>query len=411
MCHLIYLTASFLSAKKIMIKEKQKIIQDSKIIVATHEYATGFAQHLEEYLKEKNSKKLLYIHHPLHPDYPNSNGSGYRIYKDGVLRKKISYFNIYHFLGLIFFKNFFQDIWFVIIQKEKWDLYIGSNNLNAFAGVILKKIGLVKKCVFYTVDFVPKRFKNSLINNVYLWIDLLCVRFCDETWILSPRVIEGRRKYFGLDKKFDKKQFYVPEGVWINRIKKEPFNKISKHKVIFLGVLLQRMGIQLILQAIPSIIQEIPDFRFIIIGKGNYKSKLEQLVKKLQVGKYIDFKGYVEDYKEIEKIIAKCALGVSTYTYDPTGLNYYADPAKVKTYLGCGLPVIMTNTFHNALEIEKKGAGIVVNDNPKEIAQTIISLIDDEFKLKRYRENAIKLAQEFDNETIFAKNLLRVLRH
>lgn len=393
-----------------MTNNNSEALRKAKIIVATHEYATGFAQHMEEYLRNKLTDKLLYLHHPLHPYYPNSSGSGYRAYDKGALEKEVSYPNSYRFLSLLFLKNFIQNLWWVIAQREKWDIYIGSNNLNAFAGLLLKKMRFVKKCVFYTVDFVPKRFNNYLINKLYLWIDMVCVKSCDETWILSPRMKEGRRQYFNLDKKFDKKQIYVPEGVWLNRIRKESFNNISKQTIIFLGVLLERMGAQLILRAIPSVIQKIPDFRFIIIGKGNYRPQLEQLVKKLHIEKHVEFKGYVEDYKEVERIIAKCALGVSTYTNDPTGLNYFADPAKVKTYLGCGLPVMMTNTFHNALEIEKRGAGIVVSEDPKEIAQTIISLINNEAILKKYKKNAIKLAQEFDNEIIFTKNLLRILK-
>lgn len=394
-----------------MMNKKEQIIQRSKIIIATHEYATGFAQHMEAYLRNKKNKNLFYIHHPLHPYFPDSNGSGYRIYKEGLLEKEISHLNTYLFLNLLFLKNFLQDIWWVVKQKKGWNLYIGSNNLNAFAGLLLKKIGLVKKCVFYTVDFVPKRFKNPFINRLYLWIDMFCVKFCDETWILSPRMKEGRRQYFNLDKKFDRKQIYVPEGVWLNRIKRESFKRISKHTIVFLGVLLERMGIQLILQAMPFAIQVIPNLRFIIIGKGKYRSQLEQLAKKLHIENHIEFKGYVEDYKEVEKIIAKCAIGMSTYANDPTGLNYYADPAKTKIYLGCGLPVIMTNTFHNALEIEKRGAGIVAAENPKDIARKIIFLLNDENRLKKYKENAIKFAEEFNNETIFTNNLLRILKN
>lgn len=387
------------------------IIKRAKIVVTTHEYATGFAQHLEHYLKEKESKKLLYIHHPLHPDYDNSNGSGYRIYENGQLNKIVEHDNTHLPSSLLFLNNFLQNLFWVTMQKEKWDLYIGSNNLNALAGVILKKIGFVKKCIFYTVDFVPKRFENKIINSIYLWIDKFCVKYCDETWILSPRMREGRRKYFNLDEKFNRKQVYVPEGIWLKRIKRKPFKHISKHSIVFLGVLLGRMGVQLVLQAVPLIIQKVPDFHFIIIGKGKYGPQLKGLMNKLHIEKYVEFKGYINDYRDVEKIVAKCAIGVSTYTSDPTGLNYYADPAKTKTYLGCGLPVIATNTFHNALEIEKRGAGIVVDENPDNIAKAIISLLNNERGLKEYKENAVKLAQEFDNDAIFTKNLLRILRN
>ena len=31
----------------------------------------------------------------------------------------------------------------------------------------------------------------------------------------------------------------------------------------------------------------------------------------------------------------------------------YSDPTKIKDYLSCGLPIIATNTFHNAVELKK----------------------------------------------------------
>jgi len=363
---------------------------------------------LEEYLIDNKIKDLLYIFHPLNNDVKN--GSGLRLYSDGQLKKEIKDTYRAKLSVVSFLFDFFSNIYWVLRAQKKWDLYIGSNNLNAFSGIFLKKLGLVKKCVFYTVDFVPNRFSNPLLNNIYLWIDGFCTKFCDETWILSPRVIEGRHKYLGLGKKYDKKQILVPEGVWFSRIRRKPFSKINKTTAVFVGHLVERMGVQKVIEAIPEILKKMPNFKLIIIGKGDYEGQLKSLVKKLKIEKNVEFTGYIENHKEVENLIASCAIGIACYKEDLSSFTYYAEPAKTKVYMGAGLPVVMTDMFYNAYDIEKAGAGKVVAYNQKSIAKTIVEMLSNDKKLSDYRENALNFIKNYDWVKIFEENLLRVTK-
>lgn len=389
--------------------EREIFLKNKNIVIATHEYATGFPQHLRYFLNDKKTKAVLSIHHPLHPSFPDSGAAGYELYESGKQRQ---YKRLSRQRGeniLFYVKSFFLDIWWVFSSKRTWDLYIGSNNLNAFAGLVLKKWKRVKKCAFYTVDFIPNRFRNPLLNSIYLWIDKKCVEHCDETWILSPRIREGRRRVLKLKKIYDAKQIEVPEGIWLSRIKQVPFSSVRNHTGVFVGVLLERMGVQLVLQAIPSILKKIPDFTCVIIGKGNYKGQLERLAKTLGIEQSVYFRGYIADFSEVERIVARCAVGFATYTQDESGLTYFADPAKTKTYLGNSVPVIVTDTFHNARDIEVHKAGIVVDEDPPSIAAAVVKIMKNDDMLKSYRKNAFDYARQFDHETIFTENLKRIL--
>ncbi len=350
----------------------------------------------------------MYVHHPLHLD--QKDGSGFRIYSNGDLAKEKKDIYKTKVSVVSFFLDFLSNIYWVLRTRKKWDLYIGSNNLNAFSGLLLRRLGLVRKCVFYTVDFVPNRFSNSLLNKIYLWIDDFCTKHCDETWILSPRVIEGRHKYLNLDKKYDKKQFLVPEGVWFSRIRRKPFNKISKTTAVFVGHLVERMGVQKVIESMPLILKNLPTFKFIIIGTGNYESQLKEITKELEVEKNIEFTGYMKDHREVESLIASCAVGIACYEESKDSFTYYAEPAKTKVYMGAGLPVIMTDMFYNAYDIEKAGAGKVVEYNKKSIAVAIVNMLSNTESLEYYRNNAINFIKDYDWEKIFDKNLSRVLR-
>lgn len=385
--------------------------KDRHIIIATHYSATGFTQHLEEFLCEEKVKKLLYISHPLHPEKGGRGVSFYRFTKGGKTKEVVQFSFLRNNGVITYFKDLILNVFWVIKEGRGWNLYIGADNLNAFSGILLKSLGFVNKVVFYTVDFVPNRFKNKLLNSFYHWIEKLAVMYSDEVWVLSPRVLEGRRMFLGLDKKYDEKQKLVPEGVWIDRIKKISFSDINKHSAVFAGHLVKRMGVQLVIEAIPLILAKIPDFTFFIIGKGEYRDVLGRLAKRRGVEKHVIFKGYIGDHRDVENIIASCGVGIATYTKeDESGLTFYADPAKTKLYLGAGIPVIMTDTFYNACDIQNGGAGIVVKEGAKEVARAILATIENDKILEQYRVNSRKFARQFDHAKLFTENLRRVLK-
>lgn len=390
-------------------KLSETIFLEKKIIGVSHFSMTGFTQHMEEYLINKKVKKCLTIEHPLHTIVGKSK-SEFRLYKNGKIDKKGNE-NVSSQIEVInYIKSTILTLLWVIKTGEKWDLLVGNNGLNTLAGIILRKIGRVEKVVFYSVDFVPHRFKNKLMNSFYHWVDKISIIYSDEVWVLSPRMIEGRRKLLKINKKYDSKQILFPEGVWLNRIKKEDFKNIQKHTAIFSGSLIPRMGIHHIIRSIPTIIKTIPDFKLIITGKGDYEKELEELTIKTGVEKHVSFKGFIENHKDLENLIASCALGFAIYTEDKSGLTYYADPSKTKLYLGAGIPVIMTDAFYNAYDIENAGAGIVTKDDPKNITKAVIEIMSNEKTLQKYKKNAIEFAKQFDWSLLFYKNLSRLLK-
>src|SRR3989344_4806981 len=371
-------------------------IQDKAIIITTHYSSTAFIQHLEEFLRSIRIKKLLYISHPLHPER-DKDLSFYRLFQEKKVVKTAK-FSIFKNNGIVtYLKDSLLNVFWCVKNGKGWNLYIGADNLNTISGILLKKLGFVEKVVFYTVDFVPYRFKNRLLNDFYHWIEKLAVMYSDEVWILSPRVVEGRKKLLGLEEKYDLKQILVPEGVWLDRISRMPFSGVEKHTAVFVGHIVKRMGVQIVIRAMPLILKKVPDFNFIVLGKGEFRESLEELAKKLKVEKNVKFMGDVEDHKQVENIIASCGVGIATYTKkDESGLTYYADPAKTKLYMGAGIPVVMTDTFYNAYDIQDAGGGKVIGENPREVAGAIISIIGNDKTLMRYRELSLKFAKQFD---------------
>lgn len=383
-------------------------LKKSKIILSSHVVATGPSQNFIEFCVNNKVSKTMFIQHPLMYE-ENLKGSGWQLYAEGNLVREHYNANKKENELIKYFRDAFLDIRWVLQSKEKWDLYIGVDNLNAFCGIVLKILGKVKKVVYYTIDYVPERFSNKSLNKFYHWLDIFCVKHTDVTWNLSPRMVEGREREWKLNEKYRKKQILVPEGVWFDRIKKYSIDQIDAHSMVFLGYLVSRLGVQMAIKATPLIIKAIPDFRFIVIGKGEYSDELKKLAADLGVDKHVEFKGFIPDHKDVENMIAKCAIGIAPYADEEKSLSRYADPSKTKIYLGCGLPIIMTDIFYNAKEIEDAGAGKIVGYDADEIAKAVVEMMKNKDRLEKYKENATIYIKNLDWDMVFKDSLSGIL--
>ncbi len=380
---------------------------NKSIIISTHVYSWGPAQDLRDYLVKNKIKKVIFIGHPLFFD-PKLQGSGYELYGDG---KKIQqYYGKIKKSPLLI--SLLHDLFFTIFWTlrfgKKWDVFFGSDNLNAMAGVILKKCGFVKTVIYYVIDYNPQRFENKILNYAYHWIDRFCVKYSDETWNVSPRMSMARKKYFNFTAPNQKT---VPIGMWFKRIKRLNFSDIEKQTLVYLGHVIKKQGIQHIIGAIPLIVKKIPNFKFVIIGDGDYLYTLKKQTEKLRVTKYVLFLGYIKDNTEVENLLAKCVLAVAPYEREIEGLisyTYFADPGKIKLYLAAGLPVIMTDVPYNAKDLVKNQCAKIVELNNKDITKVILDLMTNDKRLNEYRINAVKYASKFDWDLIFETNLKRV---
>jgi len=373
------------------------------LVIVAHKFVTQPDDDLIHYLKEKKYYNIMHIQHSF-SDAPDR-CSYYTWYKRGQVYKEFRT-NDYRDRNevIVYLKEFFYTLKWVKESRIKWDIYIGMDGLCVYWGNLLRLLRRVKKTVFWAIDFVPEnRFRSKIQNIIYHFINKKGYKKSDEMWDLSPRMAEARDKFLGINKNAYRMHRVVPYGVWTNRIKKYSYNECEQNTLVFMGHLLEKQGVQLIIKAIPEIIKYIPDFRFKIIGDGQYKDNLIALANHINVTRYCDFKGKIDDHKDLENEIAKSCLSIAPYIKELDTWTYYADSGKVKTYLACGVPVLLTDLPWNAAEIEENLCGKIISENPIDISCCIITFMDSQ-KNQLYRDNAINYSKRFNYEHIF-KNL------
>ncbi len=373
---------------------------NKSIIIATHYLVYGTPQALRDYLIAHKVKRLLYISHPLFIDATRSFAE---LLQNGRIidtmqsktRFRVTFLN-YIFEMYLTLKWFFK-------KRAIYEAYFGVDPLNTLPGLLLRSIGQVKKVIYYTIDFAPNRFDNKVLNTIYHKIDAFCLKHADETWNVSPRIAEGREKLKGLKHTVYNRQKIVPIGIWYDKVKRLPFNKVKKHQLFYLGHLMESAGVQLVLDAVPEIVKKIPDFHFLIVGGGEYEEALRKKAKVMHLEKSVTFTGWVKNRKKLDTIMADSALAIAPYDKRLSKTTGYSDPTKLKDYLSAGLPIILTDLPHNAQDIAKNHCGVVIEYDIKAVIKAVTELLSDEKKLQLYRENALKYAQKFDWNRIYEK--------
>ncbi len=123
-----------------------------------------------------------------------------------------------------------------------------------------------------------------------------------------------------------------------------------------------------ILQAMPAILKVIPDFHYMIVGKGNDRARVEQLIKTLGLQDFVTLAGFVPD-ENLTDYYNLC--------------DVFAMPSKLEGFgivfleaMACGKPVLGSNQDGSldALDYGRLGA-LVDPDNLEEIAQHLIQIL------------------------------------
>ncbi|MBL7728052.1 MAG: glycosyltransferase [Dinghuibacter sp.] len=149
------------------------------------------------------------------------------------------------------------------------------------------------------------------------------------------------------------------------------------------GLLSSGKSIETTLQALPAIIAQCPNVRFLVIGKTHpsvvkqegeqYRAKLEKWVRHLNLEQHVVF---INAFLELSELLEYLQL-TDVYLFTSRDPNQ-AVSGTCAYAVGCGCPVISTPIPH-ALELLKDGAGVIVDfEQPQQLATAVIDMLNNE---------------------------------
>jgi len=380
-------------------------ISGRKIVVVKHTYydssGTPDAE-LVEFLKGK-ADTILDILHPF-PDAetipPNTRIREYG--PSGGLRKEITAPAVGGGEVVSYCKDVLFTVFYVFRSGRIYDLYIGADNLNTLAGIFLRMLGRVRKVVYYVIDFAPVRFGNRFMNTVYQAVNKVCCYHSDTVWNVSEAMVEGRED-IGIRRNLSAPQITVPLGCTFRDVPRKKDDEVNRKEIVYFGSLREEHGPGLILEALPEIMEAEPEVGVVFLGDGELRERLEKRAVELGVSPHVRFTGYVDSAEEVYRRLSSSGLALATYPPGDHTYKTFSDPGKVKIYLACGLPVLITDVPPIAAVIRGRGAGRVVSYDPSSLARAVIDIMGNPAEYRRMRKNAVSLAAEYNWEAVWTR--------
>ncbi len=159
-------------------------------------------------------------------------------------------------------------------------------------------------------------------------------------------------------------------------------------------------NVETLIRAIPSVLSQVPDTRFVIAGDGSQRKYLEDLAESLGIWEKVSFVGRVPHAK-LPKYLASADIYVSTSLSDGASVGLIEAMA-------CGLAVVTTDAGDAGKWIRDGVNGFVVPvKNPRLLAERTIHLL----KSESLRKKAGKInRRSVEEKAVYQREMERVGR-
>jgi glycosyltransferase involved in cell wall biosynthesis len=174
----------------------------------------------------------------------------------------------------------------------------------------------------------------------------------------------------------------VHEGIDVERIGRLP--AVNLHELFFLphnapivgnvAALVAHKGQRHLINAVPLVLREVPDARFVIFGEGPLRAPLEHQIKTLHLEKHVVLPGFRDDVLSCIK-----AFDLFVMSSETEGLG-----TSLLDAMAAGKPAIGTDVGGIPEAIEDRVTGHVVPANdPASLARAIVRLLKDQALAQR----------------------------
>jgi len=257
---------------------------------------------------------------------------------------------------------------------------IPTGLIGVLAGTLLRKPLIV---TIHGSDFRMATEKPSFLTRIFLYVckeadQVMCVSEFQEEQIKRMGVRTEKILTFpmGIDKSF----------LEAGRNRKKKLNGKS-YIVLSNRNLLPLYNVSLLIRAIPVVLEEEPQTKFIIAGDGQERETLEQKGRSLNVSSSINFLGRVS-HEKMADLLAQTDIYVSTSLYDGTSVS-------LLEAMGSGTFPVVTDIPANREWITNGQNGFLVPiDEEKYLANRIVDAIRDPRSLEKVRIENLSIVEK-----------------
>lgn len=264
-------------------------------------------------------------------------------------------------------------IWRIFI-KERYDIVHCHSSKAGFLGRLAAKVSRIPLAVYTPNAFAFKMDKNFLIRGLYIILEWLAGHWTNRLICVSKEEREEALRY-----RLVSKDRIVVIPNWVNLDEFGVFSRtrekleelgISKHNRVVGTVADLRLqkGHEFLLKTVPQVLRYLPDTTFLIIGEGDRREALEEMIQQLRIDNCVVMTGHRRDVPELYPLMDVYVLP-SLWE----GLPY-----TILEAMACRCPVIATDISGNR-EILSDGVGLLVPPrSPVLLGEAIVRLLTDQ---------------------------------
>ncbi len=246
------------------------------------------------------------------------------------------------------------------------------------------------------IDAIPRRaFYHTMAR-----LEARLCRSSDAVIAVSEGTGRDLKEYYGIEQR---KVNVIPNGIRADVFKDEPPPSNggdyghrpdqNRTKLLFVGRLVPRKGLERLLKALPLITAKQSGTTLTVVGSGEaaYERKLRDMVSGLGLEGTVRFKSHVDDQE-----LVRCYKEHDVFVF----------PSRVEGFglvlleaMACGLPVVASD-IQGVNEVVRDGkGGILVDcDDIHELADATILLLTDDEAYAHHRASALQRVEEFSWE-------------
>ena len=182
----------------------------------------------------------------------------------------------------------------------------------------------------------------------------------------------------------------VPEGIEFEKIRDTQQNDSNEKIDTFIAVGLVRLkGIDILINAIPEVVNSVPDLKVCIAGSGEEEEELKSMAKNLGLEKHIKFLGYISDEEEINKYYKACKIVVVPSRWD-------VNPFAPLNATASGKPAIVSDMCNSSVIEDGKTGFVFKSEDVEELSSKMVKLLTDDKLREEMGKAAMEKAKEYD---------------
>lgn len=158
----------------------------------------------------------------------------------------------------------------------------------------------------------------------------------------------------------------------------------STPTVLYVGRVVPHKGLQYLVQAMPLVLRELPETKFVIAGEEKENGQeIKKLVGRMGVGSSVTFTGYVPE-EDLPRIYNACDVFCSPSLWEGFGMPFIEASA-------CGKPCVGFRTRAVPEVINDQKTGLLVDPGDiKHLAEALITILSDRSLAKRMGARAVE---------------------